>query len=132
VKIKSVFDAYALLAYLKEESGYARVKELMGPEGGDLLINSVNLGEVFYVLARERGVGGAEHFLSVVLPSLPITVVGNSFDDVIAAARIKAGHALSYADCFAAATAIREHAPLVTGDPEFRKLGKELAVDWIG
>jgi predicted nucleic acid-binding protein len=132
VKTKSVFDAYALLAFLKEESGYARVQELMGSEGGDILINSVNVGEVFYVLARERGVGGAEHFLSVVLPGLPITVVQNSFDDVIAAARIKAGHALSYAGCFAAATAIRERTPLVTGDPEFRKLGKELAVDWIG
>ncbi len=132
MKTKSVLDAYALLAYLKEESGYDRVMERMGPEGGDLLINSVNLGEVFYILARERGMEGAEHFLSVVLPSLPITVVENSQVDVIAAARIKAGHALSFADCFAAATAIRERAPLVTGDPEFRKLGKALAVDWIG
>ncbi len=132
MKTKNVFDSYALLAYLKEERGYARVKELMCPEGGDLLINSVNVGEVFYVLAGERGVEGAEHFLSVVLPNLPIIVVENSLEDVIAAARIKAGHALSYADCFAAATAIRERAPLVTGDPEFKKLGKVLDIDWIG
>ncbi len=132
MKIKSVLDAYALLAYLKEEPGYARVEELMVREGGDILINSVNLGEVYYVLARERGVRGADHFLSHVLPNLPITVAENSFDEVIAAARLKAAHAISYADCFAAAMAIRERAPLVTGDPDFRKLGKAVEIDWIG
>jgi len=26
---------------------------------------------------------------------------------------------------------VREHAPLVTGDPEFRKLGKAIDLDWI-
>jgi predicted nucleic acid-binding protein len=56
----------------------------------------------------------------------------NSLEDVIAAGRIKAIHALSYADCFAAATAIRMQAPLVTGDPEFKSLGKQLPIDWIG
>jgi predicted nucleic acid-binding protein len=37
---------------------------------------------------------------------------------VIAAARIKAGGGISYADCFAIATARRFEAPLLTGDPE--------------
>ena len=132
MKKKSVLDAYALLAYLKQESAHARVLELLVSDESDLIINSINVGEVFYILARDQGAARAEHFLSEVLPSLPITVVSNSLEDVIAAARIKAGHALSFADCFAAATAIRERAPRVTGDPEFRKLGKALAVDWIG
>jgi len=26
----------------------------------------------------------------------------------------------------------RERAPLVTGDPEFKKLGKTLNIDWVG
>ena len=132
MKIKSVLDAYALLAFLKKESAHARVFDLLFSGDADLVVNSVNVGEVFYSLARDKGVGAAEHFLSDILPSLPITVVGNSFDDVIAAARLKAAHSLSYADCFAAATAIREGAPLVTGDPDFRKLGKALEIDWIG
>jgi len=94
-------------------------------------MNAVNVGEVFYILSRQRGERAAEYFLSFVLPGLPISVLDNSFDDVIAAARLKAKHALSFADCFAAATAIRENAVLVTGDPEFRKLGKTVAVEWI-
>jgi predicted nucleic acid-binding protein len=132
VKKKSVLDAYALLAYLKKEGGHARVLDLM--ESGDtaLFINSINVGEVFYIIARARGFQAADYFLTVILPSLPVMMLDNSLEDVIAAARLKAVHALSYADCFAAATAIREQAPLVTGDPEFKSLGKQLPIDWIG
>ena len=97
----------------------------------DLLINAINVGEVFYIVARARGLREAEYFLSVILPSLPITVLDNSFEDVIEAARLKAGHALSLADCFAAAPAIRERAALVTGDREFEKLGRAVDIDWL-
>ena len=131
MKKKSVLDAYALLAYLKKESGHARVKELLASEDASLFMNSINVGEVFYIFARGRGIKAAEYFKSVILPSLPVNIVENSFDDVIQAARIKAEHSLSFADCFAAATAIREGACLVTGDPEFKKLEKELQIEWL-
>jgi predicted nucleic acid-binding protein len=132
VKKKSVLDAFALLAYLEGEDGHAKVRDLMASSAADLLINGINLGEIYYIVARAHGMQAADHFLTVILPSLPITVVDNSFDDVIEAARLKACHAISYADCFAAALAIRVHAPIVTGDPDFRKLGKAVAVDWLG
>jgi predicted nucleic acid-binding protein len=131
VKTRRVLDAYALLSYLNEESGHARVKSLLESGDTELLVNAVNVGETFYVLARARGGRDAEYFLNVILPSLPVTVVGNTLDDVIDAARLKAVHAISLADCFAAATAVRERAPLVTGDPEFKKLGNALELDWI-
>ncbi|HUT08524.1 MAG TPA: type II toxin-antitoxin system VapC family toxin [Candidatus Latescibacteria bacterium] len=132
MKKKSVLDAYALLAYLKKEGGHARVLKLMESGDSDLFINSINVGEVFYIIARARGIQAADYFLTVILPSLPVTMLDNSLEDVIDAARLKAVHALSYADCFAAATAIREQVPLVTGDPEFKKLGQAVALDWIG
>jgi len=131
VKKKSVLDAYALLAYLKKEGGHARVLDLMESGDTDLFINSINVGEVFYIFARARGNQAAEYVLNVILPSLPITVVDNSLEDVIEAARLKAVHALSFADCFAAAMAIRERAALVTGDPDFKKLGEALEIDWV-
>jgi predicted nucleic acid-binding protein len=50
------------------------------------------------------------------------------------AARMKAQHRLSYADAFAVATALRESATLVTGDPEVRAVGEKgvVRVEWIG
>jgi ribonuclease VapC len=132
VKKKSVLDAYAILAYLKNESGHDRVNYLLTSEDTSLFINSINVGEAFYIFARTQGVQAAEYFLSVILPSLPVNIVENSFEDVIQAARIKARHSMSFADCFAAATAIREAAVLVIGDPEFKKLGKELQIEWLG
>jgi predicted nucleic acid-binding protein len=132
VKKKSVLDAYALIAFLKKESGHSRVRDLLASEDTSLFINAINIGEVFYIVARDRGIQAADYFLTVILPSLPVVVLDNSLEDVIAAARLKAVHALSFADCFAAATAIREQAPLVTGDLQFKKLGRALEIDWVG
>lgn len=131
MKTKKVLDAFALLAYLQGENGHLRVKEMLAASDLDLLMNAVNAGEAFYILARARGLREADYFLNVILPSLPITVVDNSFEQVIEAARLKAAHALSFADCFAAATAVRERAALVTGDREFEKLGRSVAIDWL-
>lgn len=131
MKTRKVLDAFALLSYLEGEKGQSRVKKLLASETTDLLMNAVNAGEVFYIVARGRGLREAEYFLGVILPSLPIRVVDNSFEDVIEAARLKASHAISSADCFAAATAIREQAPLVTGDREFEKFGRTVDIDWL-
>ncbi len=131
MKTRKVLDAYALLAYLQGEAGYRRVKGMLASDAGDLLINAVNAGEVYHILARARGLREADYFLNVILPSLPVKVVDNSFEDVIEAARLKAAHALSFADCFAASTAVRERVPLVTGDREFEKLGRAVDIDWL-
>jgi ribonuclease VapC len=67
----------------------------------------------------------------VILPSLPITLVANSLQEVIEAARIKAKYPLAYADCFAVATAGREKASLITGDLEFKKVQGIIEIDWL-
>jgi uncharacterized protein len=54
---------------------------------------------------------------------------------VMLAATLKARYAISYADGFAAATALLQDAPLVTGDPELRAMAakeKTLQLEWIG
>jgi len=48
-----------------------------------------------------------------------------------AAAQLKASHKLSLADAFAAALAKEKKAELVTGDPEFKPLEKEVKVHWL-
>ena len=47
------------------------------------------------------------------------------------ASEIKAEYPISYADCFAAATAMNYHAVILTGDPEFKTLGDIVSVEWI-
>ncbi|GBE00879.1 tRNA(fMet)-specific endonuclease VapC [bacterium BMS3Bbin06] len=96
-----------------------------------LLVNDINLGETFYILARERGIEQAGYFMDVIFPNLPIRNIANTLTDVLEAAKIKSEYSISYADCFAAATAIREDASIVTGDPEFRKLEGKVSIVWI-
>jgi predicted nucleic acid-binding protein len=64
-----------------------------------------------------------------------IQTVTASDELVMLAATLKAHHAISYADAFAAATAMLRQAPLVTGDPELRVMTadeKTLQLEWIG
>ena len=131
MKTKIVLDSFALLAFLKKESGFEKVKRLLAAEDIHALINDMNVGEAYYIIARERGSSQADFFVDVLLPSLPITLVANALPEVIEAARIKAKFSLSYADCFAVATAYREKAPLITGDPEFKKVQDIIEIDWI-
>jgi predicted nucleic acid-binding protein len=39
---------------------------------------------------------------------------------------------VAFADCFAAALGVRNRAKVVTGDPEFKKFGEIVALEWIG
>jgi ribonuclease VapC len=123
-----------LLAYLNKEEGFEKVRRILADaqeSGLHLLMNEINIGETYYILFRKRGNEKAEYFLHTVLVGLPISAVANDFNTVISAARIKAHHALSFADCFAIATALQENAVILTGDPEFKSVEKLVAIDWL-
>ncbi len=94
-------------------------------------MNDINIGETFYILARERGLDKAEYFINAILPNLPIIKIGNAFSEVMEAAKIRAQYPISYADCFAVATAIREKAVIITGDPDFKHVEKIVEIDWL-
>ena len=131
MKKKSLIDSYALLEYLKRESNYKKVEDLLLSQETQVLMNDMNIGETFYILARERGLDQADYFINAILPNLPITKVGNILTEVIDAAKIKAQYPISYADCFVVATAIREKAAIVTGDPDFKHVEKIVEIDWL-
>ena len=94
-------------------------------------MNEINIGEVYYTLFRKRGKDNAGRFLDTILPALPVSPVSNSFDDVIDASRIKALYPISLADCFAASTAKKADAALITGDPEFKKIERLVPIEWL-
>jgi uncharacterized protein len=131
VKKESLLDSYALLAYLKQEESYENVKDLLFSDGVRILMNDINIGETYYILARERSRERAEYFLNAILPSLPRTAVGNSLHEVIQAAAIKSQYPISYADAFVVATAQREEAPIITGDPDFKHVQDLVKIQWL-
>jgi len=134
VKRKRLLDSYALLAYLNKEEGFEKVRNVLAnaqKSSLPVLMNELNIGETYYILYRKRGHKQAEYFLDTVLAGLPISMISNDFNAVISASKIKARHALSLADCFAVATAQRENAVILTGDPEFKNVEKFVKIDWL-
>lgn len=127
-----VLDSFALLARYWAEPGARRVEELIESPTDELWITVVNFGEVFYRIAREEDIESAEVAL-LWMEMLPVQVVDIDWSLARGAAAIKAGYALAYADCFAAALAQRLGAAVVTGDGEFRPLERDgvLAVEWL-
>lgn len=128
-----LLDSHALLAFLERERGSESVKaalESARAAGTRLLINDINVGEVYYTIARRRSHESAQSFLAH-LERLPIKTVSNSFTDVLEAARIKARFAVSYADAFAVATAIKERAVVMTGDPKFEQVESLVTIEWL-
>ena len=131
---RNLLDSFAILAYLNQEKGFQKVRDVMSKaqeSGNALLMNEINIGEVYYILSRKRGQEIADHFKDTILAALPIISVANNFDDVIEASRIKAEFPISFADCFAVATAKRENATILTGDLEFKKIEHFVTIDWI-
>ncbi len=130
-----VLDSYALLAYLGAEPGSRRVRELLESAAqGDciLYLCVVNLGEVMYIVERERGLPQAQETLARI-DELPIEIIDVDRTLTLAAAHLKMDCPIAYADCFAAALSLVKNAPLITGDPEFRKLKAEssLQIEWL-
>lgn len=127
-----VLDAWAILAYLQgEEPAASRVRKVMegAQEGTARLFSSiVNIGEVYYRVGKTRNQNEADSILKD-LYLLPIEVVSADDDTVLAAARLKIAHVLSYADAFAAVTAQQKDAILLTGDPELLNLKRMVKIE---
>jgi predicted nucleic acid-binding protein len=103
-----------LLAHLQDEPAAELVRKEWLEEGAAMC--SVNLGEALYLEMRARGTQDAGSTIENARREL--IVIDPDWALVTAAAQIKAGGGLSYADAFCIATAERLDAPLWTGDPE--------------
>jgi uncharacterized protein len=128
-----VLDSYSLIAYLEGEKGRNKVIEIIKDARDsktDLFLSLVNWGEVYYITLREVGRKRLEEVIQLIA-TLPIRVVPVDLEITRQAAEFKSCKRMSYADCFAAATAKRYQAELVTGDVEFRQMEKEIKILWI-
>lgn len=128
-----VFDSHAILKWIQMEVGYKKVKSLIEAcrtQSRSGYMNQINLGEVYYKTIRTVGIDRARDFLEN-FERLPIMIILPDKELIWKAAEIKAEYSISYADCFAVATAIRYNATILTGDPEFKKTEKLVKVEWV-
>lgn len=128
-------DSFAVLCYLNDEVGANFVSSLLeraNRKQTALSMHTINLGEVYYVVYRAAGEIRAETAYAKVR-GYPVSLLASVEEDfLLTAARLKGRYPLSYADAFAAATAMLLNVPLVTGDPEFQPLVRDrlLSLFW--
>ena len=130
-----VLDSWALIAFFEDEPAAEQVEKLLAQAAAEkhkLLLSVVNWGEIYYNTMREVSQEAAEQQARAIA-ALPIDIVGVGDDLTLArqAAVFKATHKMAYADCFAAALAKMKSAELLTGDPEFKALEKEIKIVWL-
>ena len=124
-----VLDANALVRYFLNQNGAARIRELLiqaDERRVSLSMSIVNLAETLYVTARYLPLEDAQRNIHR-LASL-VEFVPSDADRALAAGTLRHRYKLGLADCFAAELAMSTGATLVTADPEFARLGKQLKV----
>lgn len=133
MKKKYLLDSYAVLAWIQDENGAQFVEDLLynaRKNKDEVFLNIINLGEVYYRCARVIGIQSAQNLLDNIR-LLPVKIIPCPNDLVLEAAEIKAQYTIAYADAFALASAIRESACIITGDPEFKLVEDLVEIYWI-
>jgi len=119
-----VLDANALYRYLIGGPGAETVSRLFR-EARDaeqpLRMSVVNWGEVYYTIARVQGFTETSKIMERV-KMLPLAILDADESVTTRAARLKAGHGLPYADCFAAASAAKGDVVVTSDTKDFKKI----------
>jgi ribonuclease VapC len=126
-------DSFALLAYLENEVGASIVEERLQAvlrNESLLYLSAINLGEIVYIIERERSLPTAQLALAQI-QQLPIQLLDATLARILAAAHVKAHYPISYADAFVVAAAQELAATILTGDPEFAKVTLPINIEWL-
>lgn len=128
-----VLDSFALLSVLFDEPGAEEVETLLSAAAAKnklLYISAVNWAEVHYIVRRRQGQAGVDK-LKEFGRNMPFEIVPVDVELAEKASEYKASCRMSLADSFAAALAKEKKAELVTSDPEFKSVQKEIKVRWL-
>jgi ribonuclease VapC len=128
-----LLDSFAMIAFFEDEPGADRVerilKAILGRKARGYM-SVINWGEIYYNTMREQGIQTAENVIRQ-LKKYSIVLIDADQHLTYEAAKLKGKHKIAYADCFAAALAMRMNALVVTGDPEFKKFDTDVKIEWI-
>ena len=128
-----IYDSFAILKLFQKERHYQRVARLLDEDLKNQqtpLLQIINFGEIIYRTKKDFGEEAKTRAIQNVM-RLGFRIVPASDNLVYAAAELKGSYAISYADAFLLATALREKATIVTGDPEFEKVQFLCRLEWV-
>ena len=129
----TVLDSFALIAYFRGEPAGVPVKEILqkaSKADKPLHMTEVNYAEAKYMILRKDGAEAWAEAAKVLI-ALPIEFHPVDRELAELAAEFKSRFSFSLADAFAAALAKKHKAELVTGDPEFKAVEKEIKIQWL-
>jgi ribonuclease VapC len=129
----TVLDSYAVISYLQQQDGYEEVSAILDEcisKEREVYLCVINWGEVIYQAFRKGGKDRAM-LAEDAMKALPIQIVEVNQELTHAAVELKAFYKMSFADCFAAALAIKKKCELVTGDKEFKQVESKIKMRWI-
>jgi len=132
-KTPLLFDSHALLKLFQGEAGHRKVARMLAQAmraGTPKYLNAINLGEIVYSTKRAFGDQKKIEVLAHV-ERLGFHILPVPNDLIFRAAEYKASFSMSFADCFALASAVEHGAVLVTGDPEFRAVEHLVKIAWV-
>lgn len=124
-----VLDANPLVRLHRNLPGAEIVERILREAKAEkalLSISVVNLSEVFCVLARYLPPDAARRRVEEAQRAIQVEILDEKA--AFEAATLRMRYKLSFADSCAAELALRRKATLVTADPEFAKLGKQLKI----
>lgn len=128
-----LFDSHALLKFFQKEPGHEKVARLLAHARrtrAATLLSAMNLGEIIYATKRTFGDQKKIEILAHI-ERLGFTILPVPNSLIYQAAEFKAEYSISFADCFALASALERRAAIVTGDPEFKKVERLVDIVWI-
>jgi ribonuclease VapC len=117
----------------QKEAGHEKVARMLAQamrSGTPKYMNAINLGEIVYSTKRAFGDQKKIEVLAHV-ERLGFRILPVPNDLVFRAAEYKASFSMSFADCFALASAVEHGAVLVTGDPEFQAVEHLVTIAWV-
>ena len=128
-----VLDTFALMAYFQDEQSSDKIEALLTQALDKqiaLCISQISAGELFYMTHRKHDAARANAVWAD-LQEMPLAMYPATQARILAAARIKATHRVSYADAFAIALAQELGCKIVTGAPEFKEVEALVPVMWL-
>ena len=128
-----LFDSHALLKLFQREGGHEKIVRLLEQarrSGATKYLNAINLGEIVYSTKRAFGDQKKIEVLAHI-DRLGFRILPIPNDLIFRAAEYKASFSMSFADCFALASAVEHGAILVTGDPEFHAVEHLVKIAWV-